>query len=301
MTTPEPAATPSPIGVLGPIGILGMGAMGAGVARTLSDAGHQVVTALDGRSERTQARAADAGAQDHGTLARLVETCTTFISLVPADQAEPLGERIAQALRNRTAPSPFTYIDANSMVPTRTARVAATVQAAGATFIDGGIIGPPPSASATPRLYLSGPGREAYAALQTPQLTVTLLGESLTQATELKILYASYNKGAVALMSTIMAAVQRADLMEEFLNEATHSPSLAASTLGQAPGVGAKAARWAIEMRDCAAALEDLEQTGAFHEAAARVYEDLAATLGEKGQEAQTAEALFEAWRKREL
>ena len=121
------------------IGVLGMGAMGAGVAGDLRASGFRVLSVLSGRSERSRQRAGRAGIEPMPDLATLLAQCDTFLSIVPADQAEPLAEAVAGSLGGR----PIHYVDCNSITPSKAARIARRLEAAGATYSDGGIIGPP--------------------------------------------------------------------------------------------------------------------------------------------------------------
>ena len=49
------------------------------------------------------------------------------------------------------------YLDANAISPATAREVAGIVEAGGASYVDGGIIGTPPVAPGFIRLYLSGP------------------------------------------------------------------------------------------------------------------------------------------------
>ncbi len=89
------------------VGILGMGHMGSGVGAELARAGFDVVTCLAGRSERTRNRAREAGVRDAGDLRALIAECDTFLSIVPADQAEPLAAEVAQCLNAK----PLHFVD----------------------------------------------------------------------------------------------------------------------------------------------------------------------------------------------
>ena len=53
------------------------------------------------------------------------------------------------ALDTARAVGPFTglYVDANAVSPATAAEIRAVVEAAGARYVDGGIIGPPPDGS----------------------------------------------------------------------------------------------------------------------------------------------------------
>jgi len=55
-------------------------------------------------------------------------------------------------------------VDANAVAPETARKVGEVVTAAGATFVDGGIIGPPPRRPGLARLYLSGSGAARVAA-----------------------------------------------------------------------------------------------------------------------------------------
>ena len=48
------------------------------------------------------------------------------------------------------------FVDANAISPGTAQEVARIVEAEGAGYVDGGIIGPPPSEPGRTRLYLSG-------------------------------------------------------------------------------------------------------------------------------------------------
>ena len=80
------------------IGVLGLGSMGSGIAADLKRSGFDVVSALEGRSERTRARAEKAGIRVLANLAEVVRAADTFLSVVPSDQAEPLADAVAKAL-----------------------------------------------------------------------------------------------------------------------------------------------------------------------------------------------------------
>ena len=48
------------------------------------------------------------------------------------------------------------FVDANAISPATSRAVARMIEAAGASYVDGGIIGPPPVSAGSTRLYLSG-------------------------------------------------------------------------------------------------------------------------------------------------
>ncbi len=262
------------------VGVLGLGAMGSGVAADLEASGFDVITALEGRSERTRARAEKAGVRVLADLGAVVRAADTFLLIVPSDQAEPLADVVAAGLKNRRSNEPLHYVDCNSITPSRSARIGERVMAAGATFSDGGIIGPPPGGRMKTRLYVSGPASAVLTALQSDRMPVIRLGDGLTQATEMKVLFAAANKGATALLANVLAAAQQVGLLDRVVGEIDGArPGLLQCVRSSAPDLDDKAARWAIEMEDLAVGLEEMHCHGGYHKAAAESYRRLAANL----------------------
>ncbi len=259
------------------IGVLGLGAMGAGVAADLKASGFDVVSTLGGRSGKTRDRAATAGVRILDSLEAVIAAADTFLSIVPSDQAEPLAASFARALKGRN----LHFVDCNSITPSKTARIATLVQAAGATFSDGGIIGPPPGAGKMKtRLYVSGPNASALEALASERMPVLQLGSSLTQATEMKVLFAAANKGATALLANVLAAANKVGLHDKVVAEIDSvRPGLLTCVRSAAPDLDDKAMRWAIEMVDLAEGLDEMGAHGGYHTAAAESYRRLAANL----------------------
>ena len=86
------------------------------------------------------------------------------------------------------------YCDANAVSPATTREVAAVVEAGGATFVDGGIVGGPPTEPGT-RLYLSGGAAADVAALFAgTALEPVVLGSEIGAASALKMCYAGWSK-----------------------------------------------------------------------------------------------------------
>jgi 3-hydroxyisobutyrate dehydrogenase-like beta-hydroxyacid dehydrogenase len=260
------------------IGVLGLGSMGSGVAVDLKASGFDVVSCLAGRSVRSRERAERAGVRVLPSMAAVVEAADTFLSIVPSDQAEPLAAAIAQVLSGK----PLHFVDCNSITPSRTTRVRKVVEAAGAVFSDGGIIGPPPGGKMKTRLYVSGPDSGVLTVLSSERMPVIRLGDSTTQATEMKILFAGANKGATALLANVLAAAAKVGLLEQVTAELDAArPGLLTCVRSAAADLDDKAARWAIEMDDIADGLKDLDAHPGYHTAAGESYRRLAANLAE--------------------
>lgn len=286
------------------VGILGFGAMGEGVARVLKASGLEIATCVTDRSRATQGRAQAAGVTGYDTLRSLVDHVDTFLSIVPADQAVPLAEAVAASCEARDRP--LHYVDCNSITPRKTQQIAEIVQEAGLLLSDAGIIGPPPVAGRNrTRFYTSGPHRHVLAALGSPEMSVIPLGDGLTEATQMKVLFAAINKGTVALLMNVLAAAKQANLVEAIVSEAdAMRPGLLDVARRQAGDLASKSARWAIEMVDLAEALSDLGTDGGYHATAAESYrrlaENIAADAAATGAAPpETLDEVLLAWTKR--
>jgi 3-hydroxyisobutyrate dehydrogenase-like beta-hydroxyacid dehydrogenase len=149
------------------------------------------------------------------------------------------------------------------------------VQAAGARYVDGAIIGPPPDGSNAPRLYLSGADAPAVAALFAGgALQAAVLDGEPTAASALKMAYAGWTKGSAALLLTMRAAARAHGVEDALVREWEHSiPSLPGRSAQAARQADEKGWRWVAEMREIAATLAAADLPAGFHEAAAEVFE----------------------------
>ena len=85
------------------VAILSPGEMGHAVGAVLRQGGLRVLTQLDGRSERTRARAAGAGLEEIGDDAALVREADILLAIVVPAAAMALARRIAGAVRATNA------------------------------------------------------------------------------------------------------------------------------------------------------------------------------------------------------
>ena len=158
------------------IAIMSPGDMGHAVAAVLRERGLQVISRLDGRSQRTRALAERAGIEAVADDAALVRAAELVLAIVVPAAAVALAERIARAMAASGA-KPL-YVDCNAVAPQTARRIAGIIESAGAGFVDAGIIGPPPrqGASST-RFYASGPDAATFARLSDFGLDVRVVGD----------------------------------------------------------------------------------------------------------------------------
>ena len=247
------------------IALLHPGEMGAAVGACLKGRAG-VVCALADRSAATAARAKAAGLEDAGTLEAAVQRSGIVFSVCPPHGALDLARRVAACGFKGL------YIDANAIAPETARSVGRVVEAAGARFVDAGIIGPPPAKPGSTALVLCGPGRgEAARLLEGSALKTQVLDGPIGSASALKACYAAWTKGTWLLLASICAVAERegvgAALRERW--SATH-PQLVEQF--SAPSANPpKAWRWLGEMEEIAAMFDSAGQPGGFLLAAAEV------------------------------
>ena len=254
------------------IGVLHPGEMGAAVGAAARLNGARVIWASEGRGDATRARAGAAGLEDVGSVARLVAQSELILSVCPPAAAVDVGRDVARLGFSGV------YVDGNAVSPDTTVAVGDIVTAAGANFVDGGIIGPPPHRPGTTRLYLSGLGASDVAArfAQGP-LTAITLDNRIGAASALKMAYAGWNKGSQALLVAIRALAAREGVDEALVREwALSMPDLAKRTEQAVASNSKKAWRFVGEMREIASTFAAAGLPEGFHEAAGEIFERMA-------------------------
>lgn len=276
------------------VGLVHPGAMGAEIGRALrvADPNRRVLWAGDDRSDETRARAEDAGLDDVGSLTELVTESATIVSVCPPGAALEMAQHVADVGFEGT------YVDANAVAPS-TARAVAELFTGRATFVDGGIIGPPPTQPGTTRLHLSGPNAPAVAALFAgSDLEVRLVDGGPGAASAVKMCFAGWTKGTSALLFALRALAEAEGVTDALVGEwATSMPELISRGERSAATVGPKAWRFEAEMVEIADSLNNAGLPDHFHRGAAEVYRRMAGFKGRPstGDEATTLGDVIEA------
>ena len=250
------------------VGLLHPGEMGAAVGAAARASGALVLWAAEGRSAATRKRADKADLRDAGTLATLAGRCSILMSVVPPAAARDVaGSVIAAGFRG-------TYLDANAISPGRSREIGTMVAAAGCTYVDGGIIGGPPSKPGTTRLYVSGAdASRALALFAGGPLEVVDLQAEIGAASALKMAYSAWTKGSQALVAAVLAVAEAEGVSESLKREwALSQPDLARGASDRTRSVTAKAWRFVGEMLEIAETMQKAGLPRGFHEAAAEVY-----------------------------
>jgi len=254
------------------IGILHPGDMGSVVGACAVAAGARVLWASEGRSAGSRERAAAAGLEDARTVGAVVAASDVIVSVCPPHAAIEVARDVAG---RRFA---GLFVDANAVAPGTAREIGAIVETGGATFVDGGLIGPPPRNAGSTRLYLSGrEGKRAAALFESSALEAIAIGDGPGAASALKMTYAAYTKGSSALLMAIRALAASEGVDDALLAEWRRSqPDLPKRSEAAARDNARKAWRFVGEMEEIAAAFAAAGLPGGFHEAAAEIYARLA-------------------------
>ena len=254
------------------IAVLHPGEMGAAIGENLVARGLRVLWVEQGRGPATRKRAEAAGLQARATLARALAEAEIVLSVCPPHAALDLARAVA-AEKFRGI-----FVDANAVAAATAREIARVVEAAGASFVDGGIIGPPPTAPGRTRLYLSGARAEEIVPLfASTNLQAIAIDGGIGAASALKMAYAAWTKGSTALVAAIRALAQAEGVEASLLAEWKLSQPQPLKESDAVPAKVRKAWRWAAEMEEIAASFAAAGLPDGFHLAAAEIYGRLAA------------------------
>ena len=254
------------------IALLNPGNMGATIGAAAATSGARVVWASHERSKATQERAKQAGLVDVVSLADAIRASDVVFSVCPPHAALDVARSVAG--HNFSG----IYVDANAVSRATAERIGEIVTKAGASFVDGGIIGSPVKRAGTTRLYLSGARAPEVAGLfSASMLDARAIGEKPGAASALKIAYAAWTKCTDALVLAVRALAAREGVDKALLEEwAISQPELERRSIQAAAVAAPKAWRYAGEMREIAATFEAAGLPTGFHNAAAEICERLA-------------------------
>ena len=248
------------------IGLLHPGEMGAALGAVLRGAGCDVIWASAGRSSATARRAEAAGLDDAGTLDELTRRAGAILSVCPPHAALELAREVAGY--------GGVFVDANAVSAATSRAVGEVIVSGGGTYVDGGIVGSPPTARGTTRLYLSGDAGPAVAGLFAGTIVdARVLSDRIGDASAMKMAYAAWTKGTAALVLNVRALAREAGLEAALLADWDESiPHLREMSLQAARSAAAKGWRWDTEMEEIAATFAAAGLPDGFHLAAAELF-----------------------------
>jgi len=223
------------------IGLLHPGAMGSTLGQSLVAGSHRVIWAGNGRT------------------------------VCPPHSALDVAKSVASEKFTGT------FIDCNAVSTDTTHATQQAIESSGASFVDGGIIGPPARRAGSTRLYLSGArAPDIVPLLEQGLLPGIAISEKPGDASVLKMAYASYTKGHSALLLLSRALASSAGIEEHLLKEwALSQPKLEHLCETEGAVAASKAWRFNGEMREIASTMKSASLPPQFHEGAAEIYDRL--------------------------
>jgi 3-hydroxyisobutyrate dehydrogenase-like beta-hydroxyacid dehydrogenase len=274
------------------IAVIAPGAMGSAIGRRLVENGARVLTSLAGRSAATRGRAQAAGMVDAGDDE--IASAEVILSIVPPAEAAALAQRLAPALAG--AGRRPVFVDCNAQDVRTVLRVAGIIGSGPARFVDGAIIGQPPvPGKPGPTLYLAGEPAAELAWLQAFGLRVSILDGPVGAASALKMSYAGITKGLTGLAAAMVLAAGRAGAAPALRQElAASQPMLFKRFTTTLPDMYPKAYRWAAEMREVAAFVEEDSPAARIYEALGDFYERIAADVQQGHTEIDLIDAFLD-------
>lgn len=234
------------------IGVFHPGAMGSRLAGQLVAAGHQVFWVPAGRSAATVARAEEFGltAAPFGDVVGQAEV--VLCSCAPQGAVD---------IARQVGAAGFTgvYVDANPLSPDSLRQAAEVLPEA--TFVDAGVVGPPPRpGAAETHLMLSG-DPEATALVrdlfEPTQVSPMVVGDVVGSASAAKSSYALYNKGRLALAELARGLAGRHGVLAALEAQAGREDASVLANAERVAGLERVAWRWGPEFDELAATLDE--------------------------------------------
>ena len=233
------------------VGLLHPGEMGSAVGAAAAANGHDVLWASHGRSDGTHARAR--AFRDVRTVEALVGASDVVLSICPPHAALDVAADCGGFAG--------IYVDANAISPGRAKEVAALQ----ARFVDGGIVGGPPTEPGT-TLYLSGGEAQQVAALFEGSVLATRV---VSDASAVKMAYAAWTKGTAAMLLAIRGVARHFGVEDEWRLAA---PELLERLERAEAAATKKGWRWWGELEEVADTFAAAGMPEGFHRAASEVY-----------------------------
>lgn len=198
------------------IALLSPGDMGTRIAKVLIKNNYRVITAGEGRSEKTIKNIHDVGIENTGSLQNTVENADVIISLTSPDGSLKLAENIAICLKH-SSKHPL-YIDLNSNTPAMALSIEKLLSSSNIPFVNGAVMGASKDIPDTAVLVVSGNQRSHFIDLFENIFRIKDAGEKTEAASAYKLLFSMVNKGMNALFFETMTAAAHFGILDE-LNE----------------------------------------------------------------------------------
>lgn len=252
------------------IGLIGLGEMGSEIGRYLVMNDLEVISVYEGRSEISKKRASKYKIRDAGSIEQFCKISDLVISIIPPDKAVETAN-LYTSYKNKDGQI---YCDLNAISTITAKKIKLLLDEKKIDYVDGAIMGGPPTENYSPRIYLSGKLSEKFNFLNGKGIELMVLKGSDFKASATKMVYASITKGSKALVAGALIAAKKNNVYDELIEELKYSEeyfSLVAKN--QIPSIKHKAYRWVGEMNEISLTYKESGLTGGFHSEAENVYE----------------------------
>ena len=252
------------------IGLIGLGEMGSEIGRYLVMNDLEVISVYEGRSEISKKRASKYKIRDAGSIEQFCKISDLVISIIPPDKAVETAN-LYTSFKNKDGQI---YCDLNAISTITAKKIKLLLGEKKIDYVDGAIMGGPPTENYSPRIYLSGKLSEKLNFLNGKGIELMVLKGSDFKASATKMVYASITKGSKALVAGALIAAKKNNVYDELMEELKYSEeyfSLVAKD--QIPSIKHKAYRWVGEMNEISLTYKESGLTGGFHSEAENVYE----------------------------
>lgn len=252
------------------IGLIGLGEMGSEIGRYLVMNDLEVISVYEGRSEISKKRASKYKIRDAGSIEQFCKISDLVISIIPPDKAVETAN-LYTSYKNKDGQI---YCDLNAISTITAKKIKLLLDEKKIDYVDGAIMGGPPTENYSPRIYLSGKLSEKLNFLNGKGIELMVLKGSDFKASATKMVYASITKGSKALVAGALIAAKKNNVYDELMEELKYSEeyfSLVAKN--QIPSIKHKAYRWVGEMNEISLTYKESGLTGGFHSEAENVYE----------------------------
>ncbi len=145
------------------------------------------------------------------SLDELAATSDLIVSAVLPTAAVEVSREVAPHLAAR-----HLYVDVNASTPSAKREAGRLVEASGARYVDGALMGAVSLYGGAVPIYASGSGAEAFREATAPAgFQVTVVGSEAGMASVLKALRSVVTKGMASVIVEAMVAARRAGIVEE--------------------------------------------------------------------------------------
>ena len=253
------------------VGILMPGDMGHGCGKVFLENNFRVVSALNGRSNRTKKLSETAGIEDVASIENIVNYSDIILSILPPEKAYEQAVQVNKVILKSQKPT--TYVDCNAISPETVKKINQEISSEFCNFIDAGIIGLNPIVEkGQTRFYVSGPNTDPIMMLNNKGIIIKDLGKEIGKASAMKMVYASATKGTFALHAAVLTTAHKLGLSNDYFTELEYSkPDILSAMERMVPRIPLDAARWEGEMHEIAKTFADAGVTSKFHEGSAEI------------------------------